>query len=170
MVHHTAFHIPHTNIEKGKNIGLSVIEDKTKYLIVSRRQHRQNSLAVEDMTFEKVSKLKYLGLNVNERNSHEGINRRIIEGNKCYLSVYKRPRSYLLYYMHVAWASTKADERRLMIFERKILRRIYGPKKNTENNEYEKRTNAELKELLNETDIVGRRSKSRKFRWAGHVW
>jgi hypothetical protein len=35
-----------------------------------------------------------------------------------------------------------------MIFERKILRRIFGPKKNTENNEYERRTNAELKELL----------------------
>ena len=36
-------------------------------------------------------------------------------------------------------------------------------------NEYERRTNAELKELLNETDIVGI-LKSRRLSWAGHVW
>lgn len=53
-----------------------------------------------------------------------------------------------------------------MIFERKILRRIFGPKKNTENNEYERRTNAELKELLNETDIVGV-LKSEDLGWQG---
>ena len=43
-----------------------------------------------------------------------------------------------------AWASTKSDEKRLLIFERKILRRIYGPKRNEEENTYERRTNAEL--------------------------
>jgi len=41
-------------IEEGKSIGFSVNEEKTKYLIVSRRQDHQNSLAVEDMTFEKL--------------------------------------------------------------------------------------------------------------------
>ena len=45
-------------IQEGKSIGLNVNEDKTKYLIVSRRQHHQNSLSVEDMTFEKVSNFK----------------------------------------------------------------------------------------------------------------
>lgn len=40
------------------------------------------------------------------------------------------------------------------IIERKILRRIFDPKKNTANNEYEQWTNAELKETFNEPDIV----------------
>lgn len=39
----------------------------------------------------------------------------------------------------------KTGEKKLMIFERKMLRRIFGPKNNTENNEYERKTNAELK-------------------------
>jgi hypothetical protein len=128
---------------------------------------------VEDMTFEKVSNFKYLGVDVNESaNSHEEINRRIIAGNKCYFSMaplfkskllsrktkirlYKTLVRPIVLYACGAWASTKTDEKKLMIFERKILRRIFGPKKNTENNEYERRTNAELKELFNETDIVG---------------
>jgi hypothetical protein len=67
-----------------------------------------------------------------------------------------------------AWASTKADEKKLMTFKRKILRRIIGPKKNTENNEYERRTKVELRELFNETDIVGV-LKSRRLSWAGHI-
>jgi len=70
-----------------------------------------------------------------------------------------------------AWASTRTDEKKkLMVFERKIiLRRIFGPKKNTENNEYERITDAESKELFNETDIVGV-LKSRRLSWARHVW
>lgn len=32
-------------IEEGKSIGLNINEDKTKYLIVSQRQHHQNSIS-----------------------------------------------------------------------------------------------------------------------------
>jgi len=43
---------------------------------------------VEDITFEKVSNFKNLGVDVNESaNSHEEINRRIIAGNECYFSM-----------------------------------------------------------------------------------
>jgi hypothetical protein len=118
---------------------------------------------VGDMTFKKVPNFNYLGVDVNERaNYHEEINRRIIAKNKCYFSLVSLFKSKLLsrrtkirlykvlvrpivLYACAAWASTKADEKKLMTFERKILRRIFGPKKNTENNEYERRTNAELR-------------------------
>jgi len=74
--------------EEEKGIGLNVNKDKTKFIIVSRRQHHQNSLAVEDMTSKKVSNFKYLGVNVNEcANSHEEINPRIIAGNKYFFSM-----------------------------------------------------------------------------------
>jgi len=142
---------------------------------------------VGDMTFEKVPNFKYLGVDVNESaNSHEEINHRIIAGNKCYFSlvplfkskllsrrtkirIYKALVKSIVLYTCGVWASTKIDEKK-MTFERKILWRIFGPKNNTENNEYERRTNAELKSLFNETDIVGV-LKSRRLSWARHnIW
>lgn len=66
-----------------------------------------------------------------------------------------------------AWASTKSDEKRLMVFEKKILRIIYGPKRNEEENMHERRTNAELR--AKHSGIVGI-LESRRIRCAGRVW
>jgi RNAse (barnase) inhibitor barstar len=173
-------------ISKGKEIGLQVNEEKTKYLIVSRREQVQNSLVVGGFTFERVSNFKYLGVDVNQQaNSHEEIKRRITAGNKSYFALvpvfksrliskntkirlYKVLIRPIVLYACGAWASTKSDEKRLLLFERKILRRIYGPKR-IEENIYERRTNAELRAIFNEPNIVGI-LKSRRISWAGHVW
>jgi len=74
---------------------------------------------------------------------------------KIKIRLYKTLVRLIVLYACVAWASTKIGEKKLMIFERKISRRIFGPKNNTENNEYERNPNAELKELFNKTVIVG---------------
>jgi len=52
---------------------------------------------------------------------------------------------------------TKADEKKLMKFEQKILRRIFGLKKKIlKKKRYQRKTNAEQsRELFNVTDIVG---------------
>jgi len=47
---------------------------------------------------------------------------------------------------------TKKEEKALLIFERKIFRRIYGPK--YENGEWKSRTNRELKEMSKGENIV----------------
>jgi len=60
------------------------------------------------------------------------------------------------------------DKKKLGVLERKILRKIFGPKKN-EDGEFEIRTNEELRELFGEADIIGIMKCSR-IRWAGHVW
>ena len=44
-----------------------------------------------------------------------------------------------------AWTLTKKEEQAVLIFERKIFRRIYGPK--YENREWKSRTNRELEEM-----------------------
>ena len=44
-----------------------------------------------------------------------------------------------------AWTLTKEDEQALLIFERKMFRRIYGPK--YENGEGKSRKNRELEEM-----------------------
>ena len=51
-----------------------------------------------------------------------------------------------------AWALTKKEEQAVLIFERKIFRRIYGPK--YENGEWKSRTNRELKEMSRGENIV----------------
>ncbi|XP_008188168.1 uncharacterized protein LOC103310725 [Acyrthosiphon pisum] len=52
------------------------------------------------------------------------------------------------------WATTKSDEGKLGVFERKILRKIFGPKRNNDG-EYEVRGNRELDGLYKEPTIVG---------------
>ena len=47
-----------------------------------------------------------------------------------------------------AWTLTKEEEQVLLIFERKIFRRIYGPK--YENGERKCRTNRKLEEITKE--------------------
>jgi len=51
-----------------------------------------------------------------------------------------------------AWTLTKKEEQTLLIFERKIFRRIYGPK--YENGEWKNRTNRELEEMSKGENIV----------------
>jgi len=61
---------------------------------------------------------------------------------------------------------SKQDEHRLSIFERKILRRIYGPV--IDRGSWRIRTNQELYQLRGENDIV-KFCKLIILRWAGHV-
>jgi hypothetical protein len=58
-------------------------------------------------------------------------------------------------------------ESKLMCFERKILRKIFGPLKNNDGS-YRIGYNAELEELIHHEHVV-RYIKSQRLRWAGHV-
>ena len=51
-----------------------------------------------------------------------------------------------------AWKLTKKEEQALLIYERKIFRRIYGPK--YENGEWKSWTNRELEEMNKGVNIV----------------
>jgi len=64
------------------------------------------------------------------------------------------------------WVLSKADELRLGEFERKILRRIYGPI--CEGATWRSRYNEELYRLYDETDLVTT-IKLIKLRCAGHI-
>jgi hypothetical protein len=61
---------------------------------------------------------------------------------------------------------TKKEEKALLIFERKIFRRIYGPK--YEDGEWESRTNRELEELTKGENIV-KWIKGQRISWLGHL-
>jgi len=64
------------------------------------------------------------------------------------------------------WVLSKADELRLGVFERKILRRIYGPI--CEGVTWKSRYNEELYRLYEEIDLVTT-IRITRLRWAGHI-
>ena len=56
----------------------------------------------------------------------------------------------------------------LQVFENKVLRNIFGPKRDDQTGEWRRLHNAELHDLYVNLDIT-RIVKSRRLRWAGHV-
>jgi hypothetical protein len=66
------------------------------------------------------------------------------------------------------WSLTLREEYRLRVFENRVLRRIFGPKRDKVTGESRRLHNEELDDLYSSPNII-RVIKSRKMRWAGHV-
>jgi hypothetical protein len=61
------------------------------------------------------------------------------------------------------------EEHILRVFENRLPRRIFGPKRDEVTGEWRKLHNEELHNLYSSPDIIIRQVKSRRIRWAGHV-
>ena len=66
------------------------------------------------------------------------------------------------------WPSAKTAEEKLRLFERKVLRKIYGPIFNSETLTFEKRSNESLYDLFKED--IAKLINNRRLSWAGHVY
>jgi hypothetical protein len=154
---------------------------------MSRQLTPKSNLKIHGYSFEQVKEFKYLGVNINEENSmHEEIKIRLMMANKSYYAMKEmftsklllrrtKERLYITYLRPIAtyacetWASTKDGEAKLAIFERKILRRIYGPVFNANLGIFERRKNEDLQKLYNKPNICKFLS-NKILEWAGHVW
>jgi hypothetical protein len=83
------------------------------------------------------------------------------------IKIYKTVILPVVLYGCEAWSLTLREEHRLRVFENRVLRRIFGPKRE-EDGSWRKLHNDELQSLYFSTNIV-RVIKSRRMRWAGHV-
>jgi hypothetical protein len=66
------------------------------------------------------------------------------------------------------WSLILREECRLRAFENRVLRRIFGPKRDEVTGGWRKLHNEELHNLYSSPSII-RIIKSRRMRWAGHV-
>jgi hypothetical protein len=66
------------------------------------------------------------------------------------------------------WSLKLREEHKLRVFENRVLRRIFGPKRDQVMGEWRKLHSEELHNLFSSPDTI-RQVKSRRMRWAGHV-
>lgn len=172
---------------KGTDLGLKVNDAKTEYMIVtpSNRQQDQN-VTIGTHTFKMVNQFVYLGSQLNTDNDiMDEIKRRITLGNRSFFSLLKILRSKsvswnskcalyksvirpIVTYGSESWCLTQKEEQSLHTFERKVLRTIFGPVYDQNQNRWRRRFNHELMQLYREPNIV-RTTKINRLRWLGHV-
>jgi hypothetical protein len=170
----------------GKAIGLEVNAEKTKYMVMSQSQNARHdhNIKIDNKSFERVEEFKYLGATLTNRNSiHEEIKSRLKSGNACYhlvqnllssrlLSKNTKIRVYRTVVLPVVlWrcetlSLTLREEQRLRVFENRVLRRIFGPKRDEATGDWRRLQNEELSDLSSSPNII-RVIKSRRLRWAG---
>lgn len=171
---------------KAEEVGLLVNAGKTKYLKISANQQRRvpHDLEVGGKKFQGVRNFSYLGVEVNcENDMSLSVRKRVQAGNRAFyanvkllrnsllsrtskLKIYKTLVRPVVAYGAETWTLSKKMEEELRIFERKILRKIYGPI--NEGGEWRIRTNDEINTLIYGEDLV-RFVKSQRLRWLGHL-
>jgi hypothetical protein len=169
-------------------IGLEVNAEKTKHMVMSRNENagHNHNMKIDNKSSERREKFKYLGATLMNQNSiHEAIKSRLKSGNACYHSVQNLLSSRLLsnntkirVYRTIilsvvlcgceTWFLTLREEQRLRVFKNRVLRKIFGPKRDEGTREWRKLHNKELNDLYSSPNII-RVIKSRRMRWAGHV-
>jgi hypothetical protein len=174
-------------LEANRIVGLEVNAEKTKYMIMSCAPNtgQDQNIRRANESFENVAKFKYLVTTLtNQKDIHDEINSRLNSENACYYSVQNLLSSRLIsknlkikidknvilpvvLYGCETWSSTLGVEHRLRVFENRVLRRIFGPKRE-EDGSWRKLHNDEVHSLYSSPNIV-RVIKSRRMRWVGHV-
>jgi hypothetical protein len=162
--------------------------EKTMYILISRRQNvgRNRYIKIANISFENVSQFKYLESTVTYQNLIlEEIKRRLNSGNACYHSVQNLLPSPLLsksvkikiYKMIIlpavlygceTWSLTLREKQILGVFENRLLRRIFGQKRDEVMGKWRKVHKNELRDLYSSPSII-RIIKSKRMRLAGHV-
>jgi hypothetical protein len=131
-------------------------------------------MKIDNGSIERVEEFKYLGTTLTHKNSiQEEIKSRFKLGNACYYSVQNLLSSILPYKnlkikIHVYrtillpvalygcenWSLTLREECRLRLFENKVLRRVFGPKRNEVTGEWGKLHNEKLSDLYSLPNFV----------------
>jgi sorting nexin-29 len=126
-------------------MGIRINEEKTKYLTTRVNKNQPKYFQIEKFNFETVQSFTYLGSLIDANNDISAeIKKRILLANKGFyglkrqfrsqfLSIKNKAKLYkalirpVLAYGSETWVLSKSNEAILEVFERKILRAIFGP-------------------------------------------
>jgi hypothetical protein len=132
---------------------------------------QNQNIRTANESFENVAKFKYLGVTqTNENDIRDEIKSRLNSGSACYHSVqnilsscltskklktktYKTVIFPVVLYGSETWSLTLREEHRLRVFENRVLRRIFGPKREQDGS-WRKLHNYELHNLYFSPNIV----------------
>jgi hypothetical protein len=162
-----------TFLKASRAIGLEINAEKTKYMIMSHHPNsgQNQNIKIVNEVFESVATFKYLGMTLtNQSDIHHEIKSRLNSGNACYYSVQNLLSSCLLsknlkikiyrtvillvvVYGCETWSLTLRDVHRLRVFEDRVLRRIFGPKREVDG-PWRKLHDDELHNLYYSSNIV----------------
>jgi hypothetical protein len=157
-------------------------------MLLSHHQNVGQNLDIKIVyrSFGNVSQFKCLRTTVRNQNLiQEEIKRRSNSGNACYhavqnllfscllsknlkIRIYKMIILPVILYGCETWSLTLREEHRLRVFENRVLRRIFGPKRDEVTGEWKKLHNEELCNLYSSLSII-RIIKLRRMRQTGHV-
>jgi hypothetical protein len=148
----------------------------------SQKIGQKHSIKIVKRSFANVTKFKYLGTTLAGQNCmHEEVKSRLNSGNACNHSsllsshvlsrnlkvkIFKTIILSVILYWCETWSVILREEHRLRVFEKRVLRRIFGPKRDEVMGEWRKLHSGELHNLYLSPGI--RQIKSRRMRWAGH--
>jgi hypothetical protein len=165
-----------------------LVVEKTKYMLLSRHLNagQDHDIKIANIVYENVSQFKYLGMTVTNKNLiQEEITRRLNSGNACYYSVqyllsscllslnikirlYKTRILSVAQYGCETWSLALRVEHRLRIFENRVPRKIFGPKRCKVTGEWRELHNEELRVSYSSPSII-RTMKSRRRKLTRHV-
>jgi hypothetical protein len=84
------------------------------------------------------------------------------------MRIYKTIILPVVLYECETWSLILKKEHRLTVFEKRVLRRIFGQKRDEVTGEWRKLHNKKLRDLYSLPSII-RMIKSKRMRWTGHV-
>jgi hypothetical protein len=135
--------------DDSRDVGLEINVEKTKYMIISHHPNsgQKQNIRIANVLFQNVAKFKYSGMALtNENGDHDENMSRLHSGNACYHSVqnllsshhistklkikiYKTVIFPVVLYGCKTWSLNWREEHRLRVFENRVPRRIFGPKR-----------------------------------------
>jgi hypothetical protein len=151
----------------------------------TRKETQLDRLTVVNIQIDQVRSFSYLGTIVNGNNTlEEEIRERIVKRNKAFYAnralfkskLVSRKSKLKLYWSVIrpvvvygceTWVLKESIIQRLSMFERKILRKIFGPTKE-DNGNWRIKTNIELDELIKHPNIINY-VKAQRLSWFGHI-
>lgn len=174
-------------MQETEEMGLQVNDMKTKFMVCNRSRiigPDVQEMNIEGHIFERVETFKYLGVMISSKDTEEKeIQNRIRNASRslfaCHkimsskilskptkIRIYKTIIRPVLLYNSENWILNKKSEKQLIVFENRVLRKIFGPV--LENGEWRIRHNLELREVYKDPDVSAE-VRSRRIRWAGHI-